>query len=499
MHYRKSFIILFISHFASFCLFSCVKEHGNINSKPEPETELLEIFKANRILIRHGLQIQCWVATDNIKLGQEAGQPAFKMLASDWVQTGFTGPTFYGPPLCNLSFFEDFPENQWSIAKAPHADQLKKAPTDNEKKNGFLTPDQKKYLSNLISICFGDEEHYSPDVVNNLKEWYKVARRYYPDVLLHNNQYAGQWNENELRNYLRNAKPDLLVYDWYYFDNKKSSAYKGAKDMADHLMMYRNLALEGPDGLSKEYLTFGQYIQGFAIDGIYRLTESQLCLYYYMTWTFGGKWLNWFRYLQGNEYNENTSPTEWALLLENGMPGKPSKYMQWVNKCNRESKFMSSYLVRLKTKDVRYISGDETYKEGRPSRVNNFQPDLSFVKNIKAELISEPDKKADLYIGFFDIIPKEEKGEPDFFSHPDVKCFMITNAFTSPLYETAESLSQKITISVDMSVAKEKKLFSINTDNGNKEELKSTEETDNYISLFETTLRGGSGRLFILE
>ena len=60
--------------------------------------------------------------------------------------------------------------------------------------------------------------------------------------------------------------------------------------MAGHLAEYRDLALGGWEGNKKDYMAFGQYSQGYVNEGTYKLTESQLRLYYYMTWTFGGKW-----------------------------------------------------------------------------------------------------------------------------------------------------------------------------------------------------------------
>ena len=126
----------------------------------------------------------------------------------DWKLTGITAPTFYGPPLINTSYFKEFPDSQWAIAKAPHADQLKKEPTDYEEKNGFLSKDHLKYLNNLTTICIGEEENYSFELVKLLKKWYDVARRLYPDALLHNNQFAGQWKRKDMLPYIKLAKPD---------------------------------------------------------------------------------------------------------------------------------------------------------------------------------------------------------------------------------------------------------------------------------------------------
>lgn len=54
-------------------LLSCSDDNGLDNEEPgtnEPEIEVVEpeAYRANRMLIKHGLQLQCWVATDNYEL-----------------------------------------------------------------------------------------------------------------------------------------------------------------------------------------------------------------------------------------------------------------------------------------------------------------------------------------------------------------------------------------------------------------------------------------------
>jgi len=486
---------------ALFCLMSCSDNDSDEKgtTPPDNETVEVELFRANRIFIKHGLQLQCWVATDNFDLGGKAGQPAYVMNPDDWKLTGFTAPTFYGPPLINTSYFEKFPNSQWAISKAPYGEHLNRAPNDVEKKEGFLSADQKARLDKLITICFGDEENYNYQNVKDLKEWYNIARKFYPDALVHNNQFANQWSESQLTSYINSAKPDLITYDWYYFHSWDANDYIGAKDMATHLKIYRDLSLKGLNGDGKDYLAFGQYTQGFTNEGTYKLTESQLRLYYYMTWTFGGKWLNWFRYLQGDGYGGQTSPTEWALLLEQGMPGQPSKYMDWVNRCNRESKYISDYLVRLKTSGIYYIAGSSKYTEGTPDNVSRFSTNTSFIKKIEASCTSEPDQSADMYIGFFDIIPQEEQGDPTFFKDKDAKFFMVTNGLASKMEETAEPLSQNVYLEIDFSgIGINRAMFWVNPKNGKKEELKG-ETIEEAKRSFEVKLEGGSGALFIIE
>ncbi len=488
---------------ASFMLWACSDKNNPPVEEPKPEEEqpeetVLEPFKANRLLIKHGIQLQCWVATDNFELGSAAGQPAYEMLPSDWALTGFTGPTFFGPPLINTSYFESFPDSQWAIAKAPHGDQLKKEPTDYEEKNGYLSEEQMAHIDKLTTVCFGDEEAYQYENVRKLKAWYDLSRRLYPDVLVHNNQYANQWSVSDMRTYIREAKPDLLTYDWYYFHTSDPNNYIGARDMADDLYTYRKLALEGWNGDKSDYLAFGQYIQGYVNEGTYKITESQLRLYYYLTWTFGGKWVNWFRYLQGDGYGGQTAQTEWALLLEKGQPGHPTKYMDWVNRCNTESKYIGDYLVRLKTSDVRYVAGTEKYSEGKPNEVPALSPSISYMKKVSSEIISEPGEGADVYIGFFDIIPQEEQGDPTFFKEGEKKFFMITNGYASKMEERAETLTQKIRFGINLSETDATQCFWLNPETGIKERLEAA-EVENGITYFEVELWGGSGALFVLS
>ncbi|MCG8554471.1 MAG: hypothetical protein MJD61_04165 [Proteobacteria bacterium] len=82
------------------------------------------------------------------------------------------------------------PLSQWSLAKAPDADPLRRGPTQQERASGFLRPEQLARLNHLTVILFGDEEGYSPTLVDHLRDWYEVTRRHYPHVLVHNNQWG---------------------------------------------------------------------------------------------------------------------------------------------------------------------------------------------------------------------------------------------------------------------------------------------------------------------
>lgn len=466
-----------------FC-FACNK--NDITPEVSPTKDSIDVilpdrpvYNTNRLFIKHGLQLGCWVGSEDLSV-ERKDVAYYVVRPEDWGLAGFTGPTFFTAPAPFNSDFmlNKFPESQWSMAKAPYGLHLKQGPTDYEMRNGFLNADQKVALDRLTTICIGDEENYSYNIVKWTKDWFGVIRKHCPDVLLHNNQwgYGGQWTEDQLRFYIQTAQPDFLTFDAYYFlpIGEKISYYRGAKAMADDLMMYRALAMEGIDGTGDDPLAFGQYTQGYKQDGTYEISESELRLYYSMTWAFGGKWLNWFRWLQGNDSNGETVPTGYAMLLENGMPGSPTKYMSWVAKCNSESKAIGEHLVRLQTDRVYFIKGDQDLTNGKPERVESWNDNNGqMFTSIKKVCISDKYKgrSGDLYIGTFNIIPASKNGDPAFFESDDASYFMIVNAFTTNEDERSDVLSQKIEFSIDKSKLSGKSLYLVSKEDGLEREI----------------------------
>jgi hypothetical protein len=496
-----------------FLMLSCVS--CNSSEMPKPDEELkdsIEVvfaerpaYNSTRLFIKHGLQLGCWVGSEDLTT-ERVDAAYYVVNPTDWLLSGFTGPTFFtAPKPFNKNFIlNDFPKTQWSMEKAPYGKHLNGGPTDYEMRNGFLNAEQKSALSRLTTMCVGDEENYAYDIVKWTKQWYDIARTYYPDVLLHNNQwgYGGQWNEEQMRFYIQTAQPDLLTFDAYYFlpIGAKISYYRGAKAMADDLMMYRNLALGGIDGSGVDPLAFGQYTQGYKQDATYEISESELRLYYSMTWAFGGKWLNWFRWLQGNDNNGGTTPNSWAMLLDNGMPGQPTKYMHWVSKCNAESKAIGGHLVRLQTDKVLFVAGDSQLTNGKPKRVSNWGKNNGhIVSSINSSCTTSEyqGRKGDLYLGTFKVIPAEKKGEPGFFASTDATYLMIVNAFITNKDEFAEALSQKVEFTINKQLLSDKMLYLVSKETG-KETKYEGELVKNEVS-FSVDIVGGGFEFFVLR
>lgn len=457
---------------------------GCKESEVGPESSDADTFmdnRINRLFIKHGLQRHCWVGTES----------EFIVDVNDWNLAGFGGPTFFRTPLWNPLFMEAKPSTQWSIAKGPYADQISGGPTEEEYNNGFLSGEHLKRIDDLTTICFGDEEAFSLELVSDLKSWYDVSRKHYPEVMVHNNQWGSQWHERDLRLYVAIAKPDLITFDAYLYDDNNSVNYRGSQQMAEYLMKYRNVALAGKDGVGEQPIGFGQYIQGYRKNG-YDMTESQLRLYYFMTWTFGGKWLNWFRYLQESDL---------CVLLENGVAGAHTKAMQWTHQCNTESENLSDYLVRLQTTAVGLLLGEWGPSGLNPNNVPFWTAEMdSHIISISGELLGGEftGSAGDVYIGYFDIIPAENGGDPGFFNNPDAQFFMVLNAFTTRNAETADDARQKITVELDIGARSTDCVKRVNREAGFVESIELTPmENGNYT--FEIIIPGGTADLLFIE
>jgi len=449
-------------------------------------------FNANRLFIKHGLQLHSWTSTEEY----------FTVDIADWELIGFGGPTFFRPPMWSPKLMEAYPQSQWSMAIAPYASNVDRGPDEMELKNGFLDSTQLSRLEDLTTICFGDEEPFSYELTSYLRYWYKLSHSMYPDVMVHNNQWGSQWTEEEMRLYVLLTKPDLVTFDAYLYGPTNSNNYRGASPMAEYLMKYRKIALAGLDGVGEEPIGFGQYIQGYRKEASFDMTESQLRLYYFMTWAFGGKWLNWFRYLQGNDDgNGGTTPTGWCMLLENGMPGNPAPAAYWAGQCNLESKNLSDYLVRLQTTDVRLILGDFAVSGGIPANVDYWSNDADpYIAGINAEVtgMEHNGNKGDVYVGYFKAIPENERGEPGFFENPEALFFMLVNAYTSPNVQSAGEAAQEISVYLDIGDKSADCIKRVSRETGAVEVIPLRSHGGSQYS-FTVTLPGGTGDLFYID
>ncbi|MDQ8738009.1 discoidin domain-containing protein [Paenibacillus sp. LHD-38] len=445
------------------------------------------LSRGQRVLIDKGLQQQAWISTD------QTGR--YFPTAEEWRNIHFTAPTYYEAPMYNQAFHDALPASQWSLAKAPFAEHLVAGPTSQEH---FLNEQQRANLTNLVSMQFGDEEDFSASVVKSFKGWFDLSRTLYPDVIVHSNQYADQWNTEQLRAYTRAAKPDLLTYDWYYFDRNDQHPGGSVKKLYDDINMFRTIALEGYDGTERSPIAFGQYTQGFKSGEDYVPSESELNIVSFATWTMGGKWLNLFRW-EKDDGKDDINP----YIFHNNNGNLTPSYDHYAEMV-KQGNTLGDYLVRLNSSDVRIIPGEHmsngnVVANSKPNSIPLWDPSADArIRSIAVQNIGNANHglKGDVLIGYFEPLNGLTKEDEKFLPAPHSKYFMIMNGLTaSGDAGSSEITSQKITFELDVKGEGPNSLYRVNKETGETERVQLTHVKGNQYRL-DIMLGGGKADLF---
>jgi len=441
------------------------------------------LSRGTRVLMQRGIQLECWIS-----------QPSPPVNVQDWRDSFFTTP-WSRPELLSA-----LPDTQWAkwlnfAARKPPAPGF-----------SFFKPWEKPYAHQLVSIQFGDEEQYSDQVVSNLAQWYDLAHAELGEVICHNNQWGGQWSQEQYRKYLETADADMLTYDGYFFnlsglDNPGGSCQR----MYYYLQWIRLPALAGRDGSGRKPLPFGQYMEGFrtnnGIDtGKYLVSQSQVNLYHFCAWTFGAKWVSLFRWLQNSAVGVLTRPD-----------GSRTRVFDYYAEANRESRNLSYYLARLQNFAVRLVPGQHLDKAGKPA--GNGIPGLlkewkpgedGFIERVQVFNLGQLNAKlpGDVVIGYF-------RPVLDFFDEPALQrqnlYFMVLNGLTwgdhtlppeqkGTAHETRQGLL--LTLKLDDYAAHH--CYRVSRQTG-KLELMHLESKGEGLYVLRDVLGGGVADLFIIE
>ena len=446
----------------------------------------LTVSNGNRIMLEQGFVLQAWVPSE------DSGE---RCIPADTLKELGFGPTYYGENMFNTPLHQEGPDLIWSIAKAPNnVNAVGGLPTGEE----WLTAEQQAYAETLIAACFGDEQGYSSEQAKVLAQWYADMRTRHPDVLLHSNQYAGQWSRAQYKEYMRVAKPDMLTMDSYYFDRIGSIRdCDVGKVVADAINTVRLPAIAGYDGSGREPIPFGQYLLGYktgensAGTGEYEITQSQKNLVANLTVTMGGKWLNLFRIIY--------APSMFLLFDENG---QPTRHFEEYAAINKQIMTLSDQLVKLQTTDVQVVPGEHMLwkfplANGLPKTVNPFCANKDFhladiaVKNEGAQNNGLP---GDVYIGYFATLPGVT-----FESGKARQYFIVCSALTSgngllpaEQHGSAAETAQTITLTAaDVPVGKT--LYAVSGETGAGSAVSLANNTHSF------TLGGGEMQVFYWE
>lgn len=383
------------------------------------------LSRPDRIFLAKGLRHGAWVAQDSFGWAPTARQ---------FRASGFTEPTWYDAPLWRDDLMDGDRKLGWSATKGPKGFHLKGNVGDIPET--ILSADQRERLDGLFTFCMGDEENYSDGLHDELAGLFAKMRVEAPNALLHTNQYSGQWSDFDMKRFMKASQPDLLTFDNYYFgwENHRNNVYAGGSITGcyNSLATYRNWAMLGNDLSGRNPIQFGQYTLGFRPGekpyeegNDFIISQSQQYLPSYATWTFGGRWLDLFRWQKGDN----------ALLTR--ADGSSTLQAARYTELNRQLRVLSPYLTRLRSRTVSIVLG-------RNSAGTNAQPNLSLfskdtdpgtrLTNITATNIGGANNglPGDVLVGTFRPIPGMNRTEAGMFQDSKTPAFMVTNALAAP-------------------------------------------------------------------
>lgn len=208
--------------------------------------------------IKNGIMLQATCPTDTELNAGNRQSPT----AEQWEGSGFNGALYFESPLYNSKLAADLAADgydfTWGMCNIPDASTV----------GNFLTEDARADTENLTTVSINDEIYYSERASEETMMTFEKVRTMWPHILLHTNQIGNwwatqeiQWDEDDLRYYIRTAKPDILTYDDYVFSTSGNDVLVNDR-ILEKLELYRKLSLEGWDGTGDQPISFGQYLLG---------------------------------------------------------------------------------------------------------------------------------------------------------------------------------------------------------------------------------------------
>lgn len=451
------------------------------------------LSRASSELIKKGLQLQTWMTTDTT--GRKFASK------DEWNDSNLTTATYYEGSSYNKTFQQENPGAEWGMVKGAFGQSVTN-PTEEEKTNGYLSKDQLANIKNLTTVCFGDEENFNTSIVDTFKQWFELSHKLYPNVLVHSNQQAKQWQSADYQYYMQTAKPDVLTFDDYLYtpDGTDRNMFT---TIVNYINAVRTFALAGYDGTGRSPIAFGQYLLGFKTgdNNNYVITESQINAVPFATLTMGGKWLSLFRW----EYQSD------VFLLFDKSGKRTQQYYQYAQMA-KKVRYLSPYLVRLNSTDVYFLAGENMDENGKV--VNDSTPDNiqgvvacsnehPYIRNITAvnEGKQNSGLRGDVLVGFYKPLP--DTG--DFFPSPNMEYFMVMNGLTagnglpqSSQHGSGKETQQTITLQLNLAKYKADALKMIDQDTGKTKRVP-LQHISGYNYKVVITLNGGSAELFQLD
>ena len=293
------------------------------------------LSSGHQTLVDRGLQIEALVFTSltgNFNLGR-------------WNASNFTTIDFGGGQRYPSAFVPVAAQSiPWSRLLSPNAQE--QYPLD------LVVPQEAPFVPNLVRLQIGNEQDITnPAILAAIAASTTSLQTKYPQVMVHTTQSGGH-PAADIRNYMQQIQPDLLMFDTYPFNGNLLGG--SPKLFYEHIETYRKLGLEGVDGTGNQPIPVGTYLQTFTYPGVnnHAVSDSESRLNNFAAWAFGCKLVNSYIY-EKNPFSSDEQP----VMFTGAGTGSPTALFNQIAETNRQSANLGPALVRLISTDVRMVMG----------------------------------------------------------------------------------------------------------------------------------------------
>ncbi|MBN2651498.1 MAG: hypothetical protein JXR63_03870 [Spirochaetales bacterium] len=434
-----------------------------------------QVSKGNKFFMEKGFFISSWISSPGWNsAGAEYNEGKMKEL-------GFSGPLFYNRE-------DEYPDPSSSFDIYSIAFGFSSHPWEPEYK--ILSDWEKNFTKKPAIIYAGDEVYFTEEAMRWAGYTFSQIKKEYPDSICHNNQWGAQYSFDQMRFYRDFAKPDMITYDAYYFNEKLKYPGGSCYRMYDHLSEVKIIADE-----PEKPLPIGHYVQAFRTSdgvnvGTQIATESELNAYYYCGLTYGAKWFTLFRWLQNDD--------KVGVLFNSD--GTTTQTFDIIKAITTELRNLEPHMKLLHCKEVFYKSG--SIFNIKPKFLKKWTSSTdSFIKKIETENLGTTNegRPGDILISYFEPLPTAET----YATLLDGEYIMVYNGLlfgsgtpvdTALQEGTGANTKQKITLTID----KAKTVKKVSRTTGQVEQLQGAQ---NLTGDFDYSLEidGGKSELLIIE
>ena len=430
-----------------------------------------QLSRGHEILIDNGLQIQA--------LARQRIDGTFSNYMEYFAESNFTSVNLGGAYEDYLNYLGPPDGVRWAKWHAP------------SDRNFDLMPIELPHADHMINYQYRDEQDITnPVLIQDATEFLASIREKYPNVIGHLNQYGGQHNWDQLRNFVSIAKPDMVMFDTYPFDG--NTTHTSPTSWYSHMQKYRLLGLAGHDGTGSQPIPYGLYTQTYVRNG-HHVSESEMRLNQFAAWAYGCKFATAFVY---NRHAPTIDSVLFTHEPNSTWIGVPTARFDQMAETNRQSRNLGASLVRLLSTDIRFlpgIIGRYGIQRQPPSGVPAWSADADpYITAISATNPGSTNygARGDVLIGYFRPLAESFDGA----EYEDEIYFMIVNGLVDPNGSAAET-TQRIRIDFDFGDSGINSLQRLNRDTGQVETVKLFRLTRTGYFL-DLELEGGTGDLF---